>query len=557
MYRVEVATSIGGYCRKLSQVGHREESDFSYRFHLAGYRQYIQPKAAGYHFCIPGGGIRSGDIVDKNALAAADHQIYVNRIAKWKRQLEQRKRLEAGQGKAPEASATHKPDAEPQAPTVTKGKMAAVINGGRDVARIQRAIDRLSGIAHEVYVTCEDEAAKESLFGDKLAMVACSPDESAMLAKQLASAGDHEFVMTVPDTLVFQRDPRPMLDDAHDNYVFEVYRTYMPGRHRQDGGQSVFVQDEGIGTVIGPECRNMCLICRRGASSAPVDMGRTKYLDMLAWEDERLVPVDGKSVAGNDLLPVRDMERVDWRKVCVYQFPEGKIKEPFYMDVKASDTPLVSIVIPTIDRCKLLKKCIDSIYAFTTTPFEIIIVDNNSSDGTFKLMEDQQFRGNLHGLRLNMNVGYQRAVNMGIENAKGKYLLLFNDDAWVEKYWKDGRDWLRVMIDDLEADPTIGIIGPHEGTSPALGSHVLYFWCVMMKRSFYDEIGHLDDSTFFNYGGDDDYCERTRKAGYKVQYKHGYDSDGVLRHLMNLVPKEKQAPEMEESRRKLLEKYRK
>jgi GT2 family glycosyltransferase len=251
------------------------------------------------------------------------------------------------------------------------------------------------------------------------------------------------------------------------------------------------------------------------------------------------------------------MERVDWRKICTYQFPEGNLKEPFYIDVKASSAPLVSIIIPTIDRHKLLKKCIDSIYAFTTTPFEIIIVDNNSSDGTFKFMEEQQFRGNLHGLRLSMNVGYQRAVNMGIRNSKGKYILLFNDDAWVEKYWKDGRDWLRVMIDELEADPNIGIIGPHEGTSPALGSHVLYFWCVMMRRSFYNEIGPLDDSTFFNYGGDDDYCERVRKAGYKVKYKHGYDSDGVLRHLMNLVPKEKQAPEMEASRRKLLEKYRK
>ncbi|GAF74759.1 unnamed protein product, partial [marine sediment metagenome] len=253
------------------------------------------------------------------------------------------------------------------------------------------------------------------------------------------------------------------------------------------------------------------------------------------------------------LLPMAEIGHKPWRKVCTYQFPEGRLGSPRYMDVPAHEGPLVSIIIPTPGRDKHLRRCVNSIYSHTTTPFEVIIIDNGSEDGTFKFLEQEQWRGNFHGVRLNANVGFQKATNFGMDRAKGKYLLLFNDDAWVESLMPDGRDWLRTLIDALEADPSLGLVGPHEGDSPALGGKVLYFWCVMMRRTLYEQVGPLDDVLFFNYGGDDDYCERVRRAGHGVKVVPGFE--GRLRHFMNLVPEKQKNEELEKSRAALRGKY--
>jgi GT2 family glycosyltransferase/glycosyltransferase involved in cell wall biosynthesis len=617
MYRVEVANAIGGYCKKFSQIGHREESDFSYRFFLAGFRQYIHPEAVGYHFSAPSGGIRDGAIVDRNTLATMDHQIYEKRVRRWKERAKLRQQMDSGQKalppppekpkeepkvpatqpaplppeprreeKPPEKPAEPKREtrpADPPRPTAgdssakpkhakvkfeettrasekervaepatSKGKIVTVINGGKDLARLQAAVDRFKAISDDVYVTCEVESAK-GLLGGRVAMVATSPDESALLTAQLASEGDHEFVMTVTDSTRFQDDPRPVLDDGHDDYVFECYRTYVPGRVTKDSrGLVTFVQDDSFGETLGPELENRCLIHRRKRNGRqPIE--RVKYSDIVVIEDDRIPPVDGKSLYGNDLVRLSDFGNREWTKVCTYQFPEGRLAKPRAKVMRPIGDPLVSIIVPTAGRLRHLKRCVSSIYSYTPTPFEIIIVDNDSQDGTFKYLEEQQFRNNFHGIRLNANVGYQRAVNYGATRAKGKYLLLFNDDAWVESMMPDGRDWVRMLVDELEADPKVGLVGVHQGRSLAFGTPMLFFWCVMMRRSTYDQVGPLDDLTFTNYGGDDDYQVRLARAGFGTKFIPGYD--GKLRHLMNLVPPEQKRAELEESVRRLREKY--
>ena len=74
----------------------------------------------------------------------------------------------------------------------------------------------------------------------------------------------------------------------------------------------------------------------------------------------------------------------------------------------------------------------------------------------------------------------------------------------------------------------------------------------MMRRDVWEKVGQLDDITFRNYGGDDDYCHRLIQAGFKIK-----ERATNLRHLMNLVPDSVKRPELEESRVKLRAKYRK
>ena len=512
MYRSDAANAIGGYCRRLSQIGHREESDFSYRFHLAGWKILLCPEAVGWHFFAKGGGIRSGDIVDKQQLSESDERIYQKRLKRWRMRAEERKRKDSGQNQVlREPKFT---DGEPVEAALRRlerrslNKMVAVISV-TSVEAAKRAVPQYASSCDEIYLSAENDANKGELSSiPGVKMVACGPSEQALLTKALLSEGDHEFLMTVLDTMRFLGEPKAILSDSYDDYVFEAYATYAPVKP-VSGAQGCFVADDSfVGDVVGPEVQNLCLITRRRANAKPLQE-RILYSDTIVLDDTRTFPSMGKSLSGNDLLPMADMDMMHWRKICTYQFPDGKLAEPYYADMEPSQK-LVSIVIPTPGRLQLLKKCISSIYSNTSTPFEIVVVDNGSKDGTAEWLESEaKVRKDLRVFHQPENLGFQKAINIGVSKARGKYLLLFNDDAWVTAREPDGRDWLRVYVDELARDPKLGIVGPHgDNSSPTLKSPMLFFWCVMIPRKVWDEVGPLDEVTFKNYGGDDDYCER-------------------------------------------------
>lgn len=548
LYRTEIGHAIGGYCKLFSQLGHREETDFSYRFHLAGYKLLLHPEAVGYHFHAPSGGIRSKEIVDRERLASSDHKIYLNRLDQWHKRLQAKTEKKSG----PKTVLLDMPKETRQLDSQSsKPKIAAIITATRDVAsKINEAISYFSQFADEIYVTTMLED-KSKISGPHLSMVANSQDEIVNLTKQLLSEGSHEFLMMVTDNMRFLGNPLELVlekKDRYDDFVFEVYTTYVPGKWNG----RFYTGDESLGAVIGPELRNQCLITRR-RDDLKADASKTYYADMIVIDNERRTPVEGKSSQDNELIPLSEMNTRKWKKICFYQFPEGQLNPPKFIEVNPVQEDMVSIIIPTAGRRDLLRKCINTIFTHSRTPFEVIIVDNASNDGTDKMLAEEMNlpRGKcITHLRMPTNLGFQKAVNIGISKAKGKYILLFNDDAWLNGPEPDGRCWMKVMIDELNAAGKVGIVGPHAGISPALRKEMLFFWCVMFRKDLYDEVGPLDDVTFFNYGGDDDYIERIRLKGYKMAVKHLN-----LRHLMTCVPDEVKKPELEESRMKLIQKY--
>lgn len=92
---------------------------------------------------------------------------------------------------------------------------------------------------------------------------------------------------------------------------------------------------------------------------------------------------------------------------------------------------LVSVVIVNWNGKKWLKKCLDSINKQTYKNIETIIVDNASADGSVEYIKNNYPKVKL--ILNNQNLGYSRAVNIGINKSKGTYLLLLNNDVWVEK----------------------------------------------------------------------------------------------------------------------------
>lgn len=110
---------------------------------------------------------------------------------------------------------------------------------------------------------------------------------------------------------------------------------------------------------------------------------------------------------------------------------------------------LVSVIIPSKDNPKMLKKCFDSLSGLTD--IEIILVDNGSSPENRS--EIESFLGEAKYLYHPMEFNFSKMCNMGAQAAKGEYLLFLNDDIEAAK-----SDWLEVMKEKA-ACPYVGAVG--------------------------------------------------------------------------------------------------
>lgn len=92
---------------------------------------------------------------------------------------------------------------------------------------------------------------------------------------------------------------------------------------------------------------------------------------------------------------------------------------------------MVSIVIVNWNGKRWIEKCLHSLIYQTYKNTEIIFVDNASTDGSVEYVLNK-FK-NVHVIACKKNTGFSTANNLGVKIAKGRYLLLINLDAWIEK----------------------------------------------------------------------------------------------------------------------------
>jgi len=192
-----------------------------------------------------------------------------------------------------------------------------------------------------------------------------------------------------------------------------------------------------------------------------------------------------------------------------------------------------SIIIPTYNAQKLLGECLQSIKMHTTEDYEVIVVDNGSTDGTLELCRQE----GIIFVSLASNMGFPVACNKGLQVATGDTLLLLNNDVLV------ARNWLSNMLRCLYSDPMIGIVGPitnyasgkqqidvpytnlddmaerfkHSGPQQWLPTNRIIGLCFLFKRELMDKIGILDERYSPGHYEDDDYCFRARRAGYMLR----------------------------------------
>jgi glycosyltransferase involved in cell wall biosynthesis len=118
---------------------------------------------------------------------------------------------------------------------------------------------------------------------------------------------------------------------------------------------------------------------------------------------------------------------------------------------------LVSIIIPTLNRVELLKKSIKSVIEQTYENWELLIVDNSSSDATDLMIrkyysEDKRIK--LLKVPTSPFKGISPYLNIGIEHARGKYISrLDDDDIWCNK------NVLKIQAEFLDNNPEYVLVG--------------------------------------------------------------------------------------------------
>jgi GT2 family glycosyltransferase len=197
---------------------------------------------------------------------------------------------------------------------------------------------------------------------------------------------------------------------------------------------------------------------------------------------------------------------------------------------------LTSIIILTLNNLAKTKKCLESIRTYTPEEYELIIVDNGSTDGTIPFLK--QFP-EIKLICNTENKGFAGGCNQALKIAKGEQFLLLNNDTIVS------HKWLFNMLQALHSNSQVGLVGPlsnmtlhqqlykmeytndEEYHRFALHQNihnpgrwksvpVLSGFCLLFKREVLGEIGLLDEQ--YNIGNfeDIDYCYRALKAGFKA-----------------------------------------
>lgn len=120
-----------------------------------------------------------------------------------------------------------------------------------------------------------------------------------------------------------------------------------------------------------------------------------------------------------------------------------------------SHSPLVSIILPTFNRCRYIEKALESVLNQTYQDFECIIIDDGSTDATPRILSQYANRdARLRIIKNQINLGLPRSLNKGIAQSHGSYIARLDDDD----FWCDVRK-LEKQVKFLECNPECVLVG--------------------------------------------------------------------------------------------------
>jgi O-antigen biosynthesis protein len=214
----------------------------------------------------------------------------------------------------------------------------------------------------------------------------------------------------------------------------------------------------------------------------------------------------------------------------------------------------VSVIIVGWKAAPYLIDCLRTLAVFTSNQdYEVIVSLNEPTDELVAALDDAVKGASV--LQSRVNLGYAEACNRGAIHAKGEFLVLLNDDTWVETGWLDA------LLGLAEEQPVAGAIGSRlldpsgslteagsilwaDGTTAAVNNDVPpagYDWdwprrvdycsaaALMVRTALWRQLGGLDTGYFPAYYEDVVLCLELRRLGHEVWYQPG----ARVRHIRN------------------------
>lgn len=227
--------------------------------------------------------------------------------------------------------------------------------------------------------------------------------------------------------------------------------------------------------------------------------------------------------------------------------------------------PLVSIIIVNWNGGEVFENCLKSLSKIDYPNWELIVVDNGSTDGSEKL--PQNYKSPIRNYKLiknKTNLGFALPNNQGYKRSKGRYILLLNNDTKVSP------DFLNVLVEKMEKEKELGVVQPKifvmdrpkyldNAGSFLTRTGFLQHWgfgrkdgkefntereifsakgaCMLIRRELIEKTG-LFDEEFVSYMEESDFCWRAWLLGYKVKYypkTHIYHKVGMTSKRMSQI----------------------
>ncbi|MBK9777246.1 MAG: glycosyltransferase [bacterium] len=214
--------------------------------------------------------------------------------------------------------------------------------------------------------------------------------------------------------------------------------------------------------------------------------------------------------------------------------------------------PDVSIIMPVFNKLQLTEPCLDSIHREgAQASYEIIVVDNGSTDGSREWLAGQERLGRLRLIINPDNLGFARGCNLGAAAARGRHLLFLNNDMEVTS------GWLEPLVSTLDTDPDVGIVGArllfaddtiqhggvalvqvtkdgwthigglhlsyqapadHKGAQNAQVMQIVTGACLLIRPEVFAAVGGFEER-YWNGNEDVDLCLKVRELGWDVVYR--------------------------------------